>query len=232
MLQLRNIYKTYKSDSLEVPVLHDLSLSIEQGEFVAVMGPSGSGKSTLMSIIGLLDTITSGTYLLNGQDVSTSADKELARCRNKHIGFVFQQFHLLPRLDALANTELPLIYAREKKRLRMEKAHLALEKVGLGDRKNHYPNQLSGGQKQRVAIARAIIHNPDVILADEPTGSLDSQTGEQVMRIFSEFNREGKTVILVTHEPEIAQHAQRTILLRDGMVIEDRRVNNGIMGSS
>lgn len=224
MLQLHNISKTYKSDSLQVPVLHNLSLLIEQGEFVAIMGPSGSGKSTLMSIIGLLETITSGTYLLNGQDVSTSVDKELARYRNKHIGFVFQQFHLLPRLNALANIELPLIYAREKKRSRMEKAHRALDKVGLSDRKTHYPNQLSGGQKQRVAIARAIINNPDVILADEPTGSLDSKTGEQVMKIFSEFNREGKTIILVTHELEIAQYAQRTILLRDGRVIEDRRV--------
>lgn len=224
MLQLHNVFKTYKTDAIQVPVLENLSLLIEQGEFVAIMGPSGSGKSTLMSIIGLLDTITSGTYFLNGQDVSASSDKELAKYRNRHIGFVFQQFHLLPRLNALANTELPLIYAREKKKLRMEKAHQALEKVGLGDRKNHYPNQLSGGQKQRVAIARAIINNPDVILADEPTGSLDSKTGEQVMSIFSDFNREGKTVILVTHEPEIARYAQRIILLRDGIVIEDRRV--------
>lgn len=224
MLQLHNVFKTYKSDVIQVPVLHNLSLLIEQGEFVAIMGPSGSGKSTLMSIIGLLDTITSGTYLLNGQDVSASSDKELAKYHNKHIGFVFQQFHLLPRLNALANTELPLIYAREKNKLRKEKAHRALDKVGLSDRMSHYPNQLSGGQKQRVAIARAIINNPDVILADEPTGSLDSKTGEQVMSIFSDFNREGKTIILVTHEPEIAQYAQRTILLRDGIVVEDRRV--------
>ncbi|MCY9657569.1 ABC transporter ATP-binding protein [Paenibacillus chondroitinus] len=223
MLQLHNVFKTYKTEAIQVPVLQRLSLLIEQGEFVAIMGPSGSGKSTLMSIIGLLDTITSGTYFLNGKDVSVSSDKELAKYRNKHIGFVFQQFHLLPRLSALANTELPLIYAREKKKIRKEKAHRALEIVGLRDRMNHYPNQLSGGQKQRVAIARAIINNPDVILADEPTGSLDSKTGEQVMSIFSEFNREGKTIILVTHEPEIAQYAQRTILLRDGIVVEDRR---------
>ncbi|MZQ84007.1 ATP-binding cassette domain-containing protein [Paenibacillus sp. 5J-6] len=226
MIQLLNIYKGYPLHSTEVPVLKDISLTIEKGEFVSIMGPSGSGKSTLMNIIGLLDRINSGIYKLNNQDVSFSTDYELAWFRNRYIGFVFQQFQLLPRLSALANVELPLIYAGEKKRVRLEKAHAALEKVGLAERKTHYPNQLSGGQKQRVAIARAIVHQPEVILADEPTGSLDSKTGEQIMELLTLLNKEGKTIILITHEKEIANFAFRQIHVRDGEVVEDRRKNS------
>ncbi|HET7658276.1 MAG TPA: ABC transporter ATP-binding protein, partial [Bacillales bacterium] len=209
MIQLDNVTKIYRNGGLEVPVLHQINMKIESGEFLAIMGPSGSGKSTLMNIIGFLDRVTSGQYLLNGEDAAVSDDVELARLRNRNVGFVFQQFQLLPRLSALGNVELPLIYAGVKKSERLSRAEKALEEVGLGDRLHHLPNQLSGGQKQRVAIARAMINNPEIILADEPTGALDSRSGEQIMNLFTELNQKGATIVLVTHEREIAAYAQR-----------------------
>lgn len=223
MMKLSNISKIYQTGKLEVPVLHDINLTIEDGEFVAIMGPSGSGKSTLMNIIGFLDPPTSGTYELNGEKIDGFAENKLALLRNKHIGFVFQQFYLLPRQNALKNVETPLIYADVKKQERTERSQKMLERVGLGDRIDHLPNELSGGQKQRVCIARALVNDPAIILADEPTGALDSKTSEQIMQLFVELNREGKTVILVTHEEEIAQYANRIIFIRDGAIIEDRR---------
>lgn len=223
MISLKSIHKIYKQGSLEVPVLHDISIEVEHGEFVSIMGPSGSGKSTLMNIIGLLDHPTSGEYNLNGVNILESDSTRLAQLRNKHIGFVFQQFHLLPRLTALSNVELPLVYSGVHKKERRERALEALIKVGLADRINHLPNQLSGGQKQRAAIARSIINNPAVVLADEPTGALDSRSGEQVMDIFSQLNREGTTVIIVTHEDKVAAYTSRRIILMDGQIIEDKR---------
>jgi putative ABC transport system ATP-binding protein len=223
MISLKGIYKSYKQGTLEVPVLHDINIDIASGEFVSIMGPSGSGKSTLMNIIGLLDRPTKGEYILNGVNVQQADEKQLAFIRNQSIGFVFQHFHLLPRLTALDNVELPLIYGGVRKKERRERAMEALIKVGLGDRVNHLPNQLSGGQKQRVAIARAIANQPTFILADEPTGALDSKSGEQVMEIFTQLNKEGATIILVTHENEVAAYTSRHILLRDGRIIEDRR---------
>lgn len=223
MMKLSNISKVYQTGKLEVPVLHDINLMIEDGEFVAIMGPSGSGKSTLMNIIGFLDPPTSGTYKLNGEKIDGFAENKLALLRNKHIGFVFQQFYLLPRQNALKNVETPLIYADIKKQERTERAQKMLARVGLEDRLGHLPNELSGGQKQRVCIARALVNDPDIILADEPTGALDSKTSEQIMQLFVELNREGKTVILVTHEEEIAQYADRIIFIRDGAIVEDRR---------
>lgn len=224
MISLKNIYKTYKQGILEVPVLHDISLEIESGEFASIMGPSGSGKSTLMNIIGCLDRPTSGEYLLNQVNVLQSDGAHLANLRNKYIGFVFQQFHLLPRLTALGNVELPLVYGGIRKKERRERALEALAKVGLADRVNHLPNQLSGGQKQRVAIARSIVNNPTFVLADEPTGALDSKSGEQVMDIFTQLNTEGTTIILVTHEDEVAAYTSRRILLKDGQITQDRGV--------
>lgn len=223
MMRLSNINKIYQSGKLKVPVLHNINLTIEAGEFVAIMGPSGSGKSTLMNIIGFLDPPTSGTYELNGETIDRFHENRLADLRNKYIGFVFQQFFLLPRQNALKNVEAPLIYANVKKSERVERAQKILEQIGLGDRITHLPNELSGGQKQRVCIARALVNNPDIILADEPTGALDSKTGEQIMKLFVELNQEGKTVIVVTHEEEIAQYANRVIFIRDGAIIEDRR---------
>lgn len=223
MMKLSNINKIYRTGKLEVPVLHDVNLTIKDGEFVAIMGPSGSGKSTLMNIIGFLDPPTSGTYELNDEKIDTFHENKLANLRNKHIGFVFQQFFLLPRQNALKNVEVPLIYANIKKQERVQRAKDMLERVGLGDRATHLPNELSGGQKQRVCIARALVNNPDIILADEPTGALDSKTSEQIMELFVELNEEGKTVIVVTHEEEIAQYADRIIFIRDGAIIEDRR---------
>src|SRR5699024_901492 len=202
MMRLSKISKAYQTGKLNIPVLHDIDLTIEEGEFVAIMGPSGSGKSTLMNIIGFLDPPTSGTYELNNETIEGFHENKLASLRNKHIGFVFQQFFLLPRQNALKNVEAPLIYANVKKGERTERARAMLERVGLGDRTTHLPNELSGGQKQRVCIARALVNNPDIILADEPTGALDSKTGEQIMDVFVELNREGKTVIIVTHEEE------------------------------
>ena len=219
MIQLESITKTYLLGKESVNVLDNISLIIEQGEFVAIMGPSGSGKSTLMNMIGCLDKPTTGTYTLSGENVSHYSDNELARVRNQSIGFVFQQFHLLPRLSALKNVELPMIYAGVSKSERQTRAVEALRKVGLSDRMDHLPNALSGGQKQRVAIARAIVNKPKIILADEPTGALDSKTSIDIMEQFRELNEEeGVTVIVVTHESEVAAYANRTIYVRDGMV--------------
>ena len=222
LLKLNNITKTYGNGTLQVQVLHGIDITIEEGEFVAIMGPSGSGKSTLMNIIGFLDTATSGEFELNGEKISKVSEKKLAVLRNKYIGFVFQQFFLLPRLNALKNVETPLIYSGVSGRERAKRAKEMLEKVGLGDRMTHLPNQLSGGQKQRVAIARALVNNPSIILADEPTGALDSKTSEQILELLVQLNREGKTVIMVTHEEEIAAYARRVITIKDGKVIEDR----------
>lgn len=223
-MKLNNITKVYGKDSLEVPVLHGIDLTIEAGEFVAIMGPSGSGKSTLMNIIGFLDYPTSGTFELNGEVISSAKENVLARLRNEHIGFVFQQFFMFPRDNALKNVASPLIYAGVSKRERMARAKEMLIKVGLEDRMKHLPNQLSGGQKQRVAIARAMVNNPTILLADEPTGALDSKTSAQIMKLFTQLNEEGKTVIIVTHEEEIAAYANRIITIKDGMITEDRRV--------
>lgn len=225
MMKLSNISKIYKTGKLEVPVLHEINLEIEDGEFIAIMGPSGSGKSTLMNIIGFLDSPSSGDYELNGEKITTFHENQLAGLRNKHIGFVFQQFFLLPRLNAQKNVEAPLVYADMKKKERVKRAEEMLAKVGLSDRMRHLPNELSGGQKQRVCIARALVNNPEIILADEPTGALDTKTGSQIMDLFTELNREGKTVIIVTHEEEIAAYANRIIFLRDGVITEDRRIN-------
>lgn len=225
MMKLSNISKIYKTGKLEVPVLHEINLEIEDGEFIAIMGPSGSGKSTLMNIIGFLDSPSSGDYELNGEKITTFHENQLAGLRNKHIGFVFQQFFLLPRLNAQKNVEAPLVYADLKKKERVKRAEEMLAKVGLSDRMRHLPNELSGGQKQRVCIARALVNNPEIILADEPTGALDTKTGSQIMDLFTELNREGKTVIIVTHEEEIAAYANRIIFLRDGVITEDRRIN-------
>lgn len=223
MISLKQISKTYKQGALEVPVLHDINIEIKNGEFLSIMGPSGSGKSTLMNIIGCLDRPTSGEYILNDVNILQAEGTKLALIRNQYIGFVFQHFHLLPRLTALDNVELPLVYGGIRKKERRERAFEALVKVGLADRVNHLPNQLSGGQKQRVAIARSIANNPTFILADEPTGALDSKSGEQVMNIFSQLNKEGTTIIMVTHEDEVAAYTNRRILLRDGKITQDRK---------
>lgn len=218
MIRLESITRSFLLGKETVPVLNGISLSIHEGEFTAIMGPSGSGKSTLMNIIGCLDKPTEGEYYLGGENVSHYNDKELARVRNQSIGFVFQQFHLLPRLTALKNVELPMIYAGISKKERQARAAEALTKVGLADRMNHLPNALSGGQKQRVAIARAIVNTPKIILADEPTGALDSKTSKDIMEQFRGLNDEGVTIIIVTHESEVAEYANRTILVRDGMI--------------
>lgn len=223
MINLKHIHKTYKQGALEVPVLHDINTEIATGEFVSIMGPSGSGKSTLMNIIGCLDRPTSGEYILNGVNVLAADEAHLALIRNKYIGFVFQHFHLLPRLTAVENVELPLVYGGIKKSERRERALEALAKVGLSDRVSHLPNQLSGGQKQRVAIARSIANQPTFILADEPTGALDTKSGEQVMEIFTQLNKEGTTIVMVTHEEEVALYSKRRIVLRDGNIIQDRK---------
>ncbi|MFJ7728775.1 ABC transporter ATP-binding protein [Neobacillus sp. NPDC097160] len=218
MIQLDSITKSFLLGKESVHVLNGISLEIVQGEFVAIMGPSGSGKSTLMNIIGCLDKPSEGEYYLGGENVSHYNDKELARVRNQSIGFVFQQFHLLPRLSALKNVELPMIYAGISKKERQARAEEALVKVGLSDRMDHLPNALSGGQKQRVAIARSIVNRPKLILADEPTGALDTKTSKDIMEQFRELNMEGVTVIVVTHESEVAEYANRTIMVRDGMI--------------
>lgn len=230
MIKLSNVTKTYRNGGIDLPVLHDINLEIGEGEFLAIMGPSGSGKSTLMNILGFLDRTTEGSYHLNSEDVTVSNDTALAKLRNQNVGFVFQQFQLLPRLTALANVELPLVYAGVKKSERIARAKRALEDVGLGDRINHRPNQLSGGQKQRVAIARAMINDPGILLADEPTGALDTRSGKQIMDIFKKLNERGATIVLVTHEPEIAAYAHRVIHIRDGVILEDRRRANELGG--
>ncbi|WP_368659135.1 ABC transporter ATP-binding protein [Metabacillus halosaccharovorans] len=221
MIELTSITKSYKVGQDTLDVLKNINLTINNGEFVAIMGPSGSGKSTLMNVIGCLDNPTSGTYLLDEEDISTYKDEMLAKVRNLSIGFVFQQFQLLPRLSALKNVELPMVYAGYKKKEREERAKQALEKVGLGERMNHLPNELSGGQKQRVAIARSIVNEPKIILADEPTGALDSKTSISIMEQFTQLNKEGTTVILVTHEQEVADYANRIITVRDGNILSD-----------
>ncbi len=221
MIELKNITKSYSVGKERIDVLKSINLVIEDGEFTSIMGPSGSGKSTLMNIIGCLDKQTSGEYFLNGENISDYKDTDLARIRNQSIGFVFQQFQLLPRLNALRNVELPMIYSGLSKKERLERAEQALIKVGLGDRMEHLPNALSGGQKQRVAIARAIVNNPKLILADEPTGALDTRTSVSIMEEFSKLNEEGTTVVLVTHELEIAEYTNRKIMVRDGEIVAD-----------
>ena len=221
LIDLRNINKTYRNGDQELKVLKNINLTVEEGEFVAIMGPSGSGKSTLMNIIGMLDRPTTGEYFLGNEDVANLGDKKLAKVRNNQIGFVFQQFFLLSKLNALQNVELPLIYAGASQGSRRNLAKQYLEKVDLGTRMTHLPSELSGGQKQRVAIARALVNNPSIILADEPTGALDTKTGEQIMELLTELNAEGKTIIMVTHEPEIAAYAKRQIVIRDGLISSD-----------
>jgi len=225
MIKLINVYKEYVNGKLKVPVLHEIDLEIADGEFVAIMGPSGSGKSTLMNIIGFLDSQSSGTYELNGEKIDTFRENKLAGLRNENIGFVFQQFFLLPRQNALKNVATPLMYANKSRKERDEKAEEMLAKVGLSDRAKHLPNELSGGQKQRVCIARALVNDPEIILADEPTGALDTKTGQQIMELFKQLNAEGKTIIVVTHEEEVAAYADRIIFLRDGEIVEDRRTS-------
>ena len=221
LIDLRNINKTYRNGDQELKVLKNINLTVEEGDFLAIMGPSGSGKSTLMNIIGMLDRPSTGEYFLENEDVANLGDKKLAKVRNNQIGFVFQQFFLLSKLNALQNVELPLIYAGVSQGSRRNLAKQYLEKVDLGTRMTHLPSELSGGQKQRVAIARALVNNPSIILADEPTGALDTTTGEQIMELLTELNAEGKTIIMVTHEPEIAAYAKRQIVIRDGVISSD-----------
>jgi putative ABC transport system ATP-binding protein len=221
LIETRDLWKTYVMGDEEIHALRGVSISIERGEYVAIMGPSGSGKSTLMNLIGCLDTPSKGTYLLNDKEVSQMNDNELARIRNEEIGFVFQTFNLLPRATALHNVELPLVYAGMGKKERLEQAKAAIEKVELTHRMTHKPNELSGGQRQRVAIARALVNNPSILLADEPTGNLDSKTGVEIMALFARLHQGGNTIILVTHEADIAAYAHRVIAIRDGQVERD-----------
>ena len=220
ILELKGIYKEYQQGKMKVPVLKNVDFSMEEGEYVAIMGPSGSGKTTLMNIIGCLDQATEGSFILDGQDIRSCTENIMSDIRLNKIGFVFQSFHLLPRQTALANVEMPLNYAKVPRKERRERALKALERVGLSDRVNFRPNQLSGGQMQRVAIARAIVNNPKLLLADEPTGALDSKSGAQVMELFKKLNEEGVTVLMITHDPEIASHARRVVMIRDGELTE------------
>ncbi|HVG71168.1 MAG TPA: ABC transporter ATP-binding protein [Vicinamibacterales bacterium] len=221
LIETRDLWKTYVMGSEEIHALRGVSIEIERGEYVAIMGPSGSGKSTLMNLIGCLDTPTKGSYLLNGKQVGQMNDNELARIRNEEIGFVFQTFNLLPRASALHNVELPLVYAAVPSKDRQARARAALDKVELSERMSHRPNELSGGQRQRVAIARALVNNPSILLADEPTGNLDSKTGNEIMALFDRLHAGGNTIILVTHEADIAAYARRAIHLRDGQIEKD-----------
>ena len=221
VITLEGITKTYVNGKLSVPVLHGIDLVVNKGEFVSIMGPSGSGKSTFMNILGCLDRPTTGSYRLNGDEVATLSDDELAYVRNKQIGFVFQSFNLLTKLTALENVALPMIYAGVNKKMRIERATQLLQSVGLGERMDHLPSELSGGQRQRVAIARALANNPAIIMADEPTGNLDSKSTIDVMNIFRGLHDEGRTILLVTHEPDIATYASRNVVLKDGIIVED-----------
>jgi len=226
IIELQDVRRIYKMGTQTVKALDGATIKIYPNEYVAIMGPSGSGKSTMMNIVGCLDVPSSGTYILNSQDVSDMDDDELAAARNREIGFVFQTFNLLPRVNCLQNVELPLIYAGHKRSKRKEMAEEALESVGLGDRMDHKPNELSGGQRQRVAVARALVNKPSILLADEPTGNLDSKTGIEIMHLFESLHNAGHTILVVTHEEEIAQHARRIVRLRDGKIETDERVEN------
>ena len=221
LLELKHLGKKYKIGTEEINALRSIDLKIEKGEYVALMGPSGSGKSTLMNIVGCLDSPSEGQYFLNGKEVSKMTEDELAGIRNNEIGFIFQTFNLVPRSSALDNVALPLVYAGIKKDERLKRAKQTLVEVGLGDRISHKPNELSGGQRQRVAVARALVNNPSIILADEPTGNLDSKTSEEIMSLFREIHKLGNTIIVVTHEEEIAQHANRIVRIKDGMIESD-----------
>lgn len=221
LIDIKNLNKNYAIGEIEIPALYDINLKIEKNEYVAIMGPSGSGKSTLMNILGCLDTPSSGNYYFNNVDVSSLDDDALSTMRNKEIGFIFQNFNLLPRLNSLQNVELPLVYAGTPAHERKERAMKALDRVGLATRIDHKPSELSGGQKQRVAIARALVTNPGILLADEPTGALDSKTGIDIMRLFNELHRDGNTIILITHEQEIANYADRNIYIKDGNIHSD-----------
>ncbi|MCL6548598.1 MAG: ABC transporter ATP-binding protein [Alicyclobacillus sp.] len=229
MIRLTGVSKRYPSGEGYLTVLSDIHLSIQSGEFVSIMGPSGSGKSTLMHILGCLDVPSSGEYYLRGRAVSGLDSRELARIRNQEIGFVFQNFHLLPRMTALRNVELPLVYAGVPRRTRRLEAERRLAEVGLGDRLEHHPNMLSGGQKQRVAIARALVNHPSLLLADEPTGALDTRTGQEIMELFRALNRQGVTVVVITHDPEVASYAQRVIRLRDGHIVDGSAGGGGAL---
>ena len=224
LIDIKDVTKTYQMGAeTTVRALDGVSVAIEQGDYVAIMGPSGSGKSTLMNLIGCLDTPSSGSYQLNGREIAAMGDDDLAQIRNKEIGFIFQTFNLLPRADAVQNVELPLVYSGLPRRERKERAVKALESVGLGERKHHRPNEMSGGQRQRVAIARALVNAPSILLADEPTGNLDSKTGDEILALMDDLHVKGNTIILVTHEDELAQHAARVIRLRDGKIVSDIR---------
>jgi len=232
IIQIKDLTRFYQMGETEVRALNGVTFDILENEYLAIMGPSGSGKSTLMNMIGCLDTPTGGEYILNNNNVSQMDDAELAEVRNREIGFVFQTFNLLPRTTCLANVELPLIYAGVKASERKERASEVLAKVGLGDRLDHKPNELSGGQRQRVAIARALVNNPSILLADEPTGNLDTKTGNEIMLLFEELYKAGNTIILVTHENEIAEYSRRIVRLRDGIIETDEKVSNPVLAVS